>query len=94
MAEIVIAVGIGRILLHGVLYFKYGGILAGLGVNDTNAVIALHGEIDVTEDTLAFASRSESGHRDCHTDKHCCKEYDNVPSHLSLSVFCYTHSFS
>jgi hypothetical protein len=81
MAEIVIAVGIGRILLHGIFYFKYGRILAGLGVDDTNAVIVLHGEIDVMEDTLAFASRSESGHRDCHTDQDSREKQYHIPGH-------------
>lgn len=81
MAEIVIAVCIGRILLHGVLYFKYGGILAGLGVDDPDAIIILHREIDVTEDALAFASRTESGHRDCHPYQDSREKQYHIPGH-------------
>ena len=64
--ELIVAVGVGRELLHGVLHAEHGGILARLGVEHAHAVAVLHGEVDVLDDTLALAARAEGIDGDCH----------------------------
>ena len=64
--ELVVAVGVGRELLHGVFHAEHGGILARLGVEHAHAVAVLHGEVDVLDDTLALAARAEGIDGDCH----------------------------
>ena len=63
----VVAVNVGRKLLHWVLNTQDGRVFPGLGIEDSNAVHVLYGEIDVAEDPLALASCSEGMDGDCHT---------------------------
>lgn len=59
MIELIVAVNIGRILLHRVLHLQYGRIFASLGVEHANAIHILNREVDVLKDFLAFASGSK-----------------------------------
>ena len=58
--ELVVAVDVGRILLHGVLHPQDGRVFPSLGVQHPDAVHVLHGEIDVLEDALVLAARPKA----------------------------------
>lgn len=64
--ELVVAVDVGGMFLHGILHPQDGGVFSGLGVQHADAVHVLHGEIDVLEDALALSSRAEGIDRDGH----------------------------
>ncbi|CUQ60172.1 Uncharacterised protein [Dorea longicatena] len=67
MCEVVVTVNVRRIFLYRILYLKYGGIFAGLGVQHTHTVRFLRREIDVLKDSLALAARTERIDRQGHT---------------------------
>ena len=59
ICELVVAVDVGRILLHWVLDFQDGGVFPRLGVQHADSVRIFHREIDVLKDAFAFAARAE-----------------------------------
>lgn len=65
--EIIVAVNVGRELLHRILKAQHSAILTGLGIQHTHAVHFLHREVDVLEDFLSLATSSESIDRNGHT---------------------------
>ena len=67
VCEVVVTVNVRRIFLYRILYLKYGGIFAGLGVQHTHTVRFLRREIDVLKDSLALAARTERIDRQGHT---------------------------
>ena len=66
VCELVVAVDIGRVFLHGILHLQYSRVFAGLGVQHAYAVCIFHREIDVLKDTFALAARSERIDRYAH----------------------------
>ena len=82
--ELVVAVDVRRILLHGILHPQDGGVFAGLGVQHPNAVHILHGEIDVLEDALALSARAEGIDRDGHARTQGCECQYDVQCHCRL----------
>ena len=67
VCELVVAVDIGRVFLHGILHRQYSRVFAGLGVQHTHTVRFLRWEIDVLKDSLALAARTERIDRQGHT---------------------------
>ena len=63
---LIIAVDVGGELLHRILDAQDGGIFSGLGVEDTDALHVLNGEINFSEHAFALASRAECFDRDGH----------------------------
>ena len=59
MIELIVAVYVGRILLHWVLHLQDGRIFASLGVEHANAIHILNREVDVLKDFLALSSGSK-----------------------------------
>ena len=68
-SEIIIAVNIGRILLHRIVNTHDGTELTSLGVYHTNAVNIFDAEIDILEDIGTLAARSEGIDGNSHPDK-------------------------
>ena len=71
--ELIVAVNVCAVFLHGVLYFQDSRIFARLGIEHAHAVRLFHGKIDVLKDTLALASGTEridrQGHAGTQGDK-------------------------
>lgn len=84
VCELVVAVDVGRILLHGVLHPQDGRVFPGLGVQHPDAVHVLHGEIDVLEDALALAARAESMDRNGHARTEGDENQYDVQCHCRL----------
>ena len=59
VVELIIAVDVGRILLDGVLHLQDGSILTALGIEHTDAIHVLDGEVDVLKYLLALAACSK-----------------------------------
>ena len=76
--ELVVTVDVRRILLHRILYFQYGGIFAGLGVQYAHTVRLFRRKIDILKDSLALAACAERIDRYGHADTQCDKGCDNV----------------
>ena len=66
VGELIVGLDIGGIFLYGVLHFQHGGVFARLGIEHTDAIYFLDGEVDVLEDALALASRAECLDTDGH----------------------------
>lgn len=81
VAELIIRVNVGGVFLHRVLECEDGGILAGLGVDNADAVAVLHGEIYVLEHFFPLTPCAEYSYRDRHPDKYRCERYDDMPDH-------------
>ena len=76
--ELVVTVDVCRIFLHRILYFQYGGVFAGLGVQYANTVRLFRRKIDILKDSLALAACAERIDRYGHADAQCDKSCDNV----------------
>jgi len=63
---LVVAVDVGAVFLHRILYLQHSRIFSRLGVQHAHAVRLFHGEVDVLEDTLALAARAEGMDRHRH----------------------------
>ena len=84
--EVVEAVGVGGVFLHGVLHLQDGGILAGPGVEHADAVDVLHRKIDVAEHMLALAASAEGIDRNRHAQAHRSHKNDDIYCHNRLFV--------
>ena len=69
MGELIIAVGIGRILLYRIVHLQNGRIFACFCIEDTHTVGIFHGEIDILKDFLSLASCAECCNRYCHSNQ-------------------------
>ena len=63
---VVVAVGVGRVFLHGVLDLHHRRVVARLGVDDARAVNVLNGEVDIIENLSSLAACAESADGDGH----------------------------
>ena len=77
MGKLIVAVDIGRIFLHRILYLQYSGILTCLGVEYAYTIYILNREIDVLEYLLALTACTKGIYRDCHACEysHKCQYY-------------------
>ena len=68
IGELIIAVYIGRILLHWILHSQDGRIFSCLGIEHTDTVSVFHGEVDVLKDFLPLATSAKGIDRYGHAD--------------------------
>ena len=71
IGELIIAVYIGRILLHWVLHSQNGRIFSSLGIEHTDTVRVFHGEVDVLKDFLPLATSAKGIDRYGHANAGC-----------------------
>jgi len=71
IGELIIAVYIGRILLHRILHFQNGRIFSSLGIEHTDTVRVFHGEVDVLKDFLPLATSTKGIDRYGHANAGC-----------------------
>ena len=81
--EVIVAVLVCRVFLHGVLHPQHGGVLTVLGVDDTGTIDFLDAEVDVLEDAGPLAACAESPDGNGHAHKHAEEdEYDGDGEHI------------
>ena len=66
VGELIVGLDVGGIFLHRVFHLQHSGVFARLGIEHTDAIHFLDGEVDVLEDALALASRTECLNTDGH----------------------------
>ena len=66
VSKLIVGLDVGGILLYRVLHLQHSGVFARLGIEHTDAIHFLDGEVDVLEDALALASRTECLDTDGH----------------------------
>ena len=71
IGELIIAVYIGRILLHRVLHSQDGRILSSLCIEHTDTIRVFHGEVDVLKDFLPLATSTKGIDRYGHANAGC-----------------------
>ena len=71
VGELVIAVYIGRILLHWILHSQNGRIFSCLGIEHTDIVSVFHGEVDVLKDFLPLGTSAKGIDRYGHANAGC-----------------------
>src|SRR5574344_1038037 len=70
VSKLIVGLDVGGILLYRVLHLQHSGVFARLGIEHTDAIHFLDGEVDVLEDAPALASRTEclETHGHAHAD--------------------------
>ena len=71
VGELIIAVYIGRILLHRVLHSQNGRIFSSLGIEHTDTIRGFHGEVDILKDFLPLATSTKGIDRYGHANADC-----------------------
>ena len=66
VAELIVGLDVGRVFLYGVLHLQHCGVFTRLGIEHTDAIHILNGEVDVLEDALPLAARAECLHANGH----------------------------
>jgi hypothetical protein len=56
VVELIVGLDVGGILLYGVLHLQHSGVFARLGIEHTDAIHVLDGEVDVLEYLLALTA--------------------------------------
>ena len=71
IGELIIAIYIGRILLHRILHSQNGRIFSCLGIEHTDTVRVFHGEVDVLKYFLPLATSTKGIDRYGHANAGC-----------------------